>query len=106
MKINSNKITHIRQTAENECGLCCIAMIMGYYHFNKTLSFFRKKFDVGRDGLTLYNICKILENLSMNIEALKISNIFKYYSETKIAGPYISHLKNNHYVVIMMKKNM
>ncbi|MBS6114263.1 peptidase domain-containing ABC transporter [Thomasclavelia spiroformis] len=99
-----HKIIHTRQTAENECGLCCISILASFYGYIQPLSYYRNKYNVGRDGLSLYNINMILQDIGLQCEAYEVKNILDFYNQYKTSNPILAHINNNHYVVIVLKK--
>lgn len=92
-----SKVTITRQTAQNECGLCCIAMVASYFGLNESIGYYRTLLDIGRDGMGLTDICSLVPKIGLNASAFKIENANEFEFSHK---PYIFHLKNNHFVVV------
>lgn len=99
-----HQIVHTRQTAENECGLCCISIMASFYGYRQPLSFYRNKYNIGRDGLSLYNVNTIFNKIGFDTEVYKIHNLLDYSIENGINIPILLHLKNNHFIVAIPKK--
>lgn len=95
------KIKFISQASDNECGLCCVAMISSYYGKDNLISYYRNKYKVGRDGISLYEIVKLMINESFVANAMKLDNIEDLLMFDK---PIILYLKFNHYVVMQKNK--
>lgn len=95
------KIIHCSQFAENECGLCCIAMICSYYGFYNSIAYYRNCTNVGRDGLSLLQIYNIFLKLGFNCKVYQSERIDE---EMLTNGPLIIHLTSNHYVVILKQR--
>lgn len=91
----------IRQTAENECGFCCIAMVASFYKYYITIPELRKKINIGRDGLEFIEIVKILQSMNLTSKAMKVNNFSDFNFDN---GPFIVHYKNNHYVTVIGRK--
>ena len=92
-----SKIKLIRQTAQSECGLTCISMVANYFGFTQPISYYRDRFNVGRDGTSLKDIYNILKTIKLKCQAMQITDFTQYKFEK---NPYIVHLKSAHFVVI------
>lgn len=90
------------QTSQNECGISAIAMLASYYTFRKPLSYYRERFDIGRDGMSLKNLCYVLSDIGLEPNIMKIDKIKETYIEKN--KPYIICVKN-HYIVLEKVKN-
>lgn len=90
------------QTAQNECGICAISMLASFYSFRKPVSYYRDRFDIGRDGMSLKNLCYVLSDISLEPNIIKINKIEEKY--IKKNTPYIICV-TNHYVVLEKIKN-
>lgn len=89
-----------RQTSQSECGLCCIATVAGYFGFYRSLGFYRSMINVGRDGMTLWDIAHFFPKIDINAEALKISNPDGFKVEKGYA--YI-FCKEKHFITVTYK---
>ncbi len=72
-------------------------MVANYYGFQQPISYYREKFNIGRDGVSLKGIAKILDDINLNVDAIKINNFDKFDFEK---GIYIIHLKSAHFIVL------
>lgn len=93
-----SKIFITRQTAQNECGLCCIAMVASFYGLYKNIGYYRDLLEVGRDGMNIKDICELSPRIGLEAKVYKIENNEKFTFSDK---PCIFHLKNNHFVVAL-----
>ncbi len=48
-----NKVKFVGQVQENECALCCIAMVMSFYNDKSSIMDIRRNIEVGRDGISI-----------------------------------------------------
>lgn len=90
------------QTTQNECGICVISMLASFYGFRKPISYYRERFNIGRDGMSLKNLCYILSDISLEPVIEKITHIDNEIIKKKT--PYII-CANNHYIVLEKIKN-
>ncbi|MFC0232861.1 peptidase domain-containing ABC transporter [Vagococcus entomophilus] len=98
------KIIFYKQSQQSECGLCCIAMLSSYYGYVKSLNSYRLLFKTGRDGMSLFNMCKILNNIGIKTKVEKILTLTKHDFDER---PSILFINENHYVVALKKvKNL
>lgn len=91
------KIKLVMQAKQNECGLCAVAMLASYYGFRKNIEFYRKLFDIGRDGMSAKNICDILNEIKLVPSFKKCDSISKEIPQTSF--PCILFY-NMHFVVL------
>lgn len=96
------KIELVMQNKQNECGLCAIAMLASYYRFKKNIEFYRNLFKVGRDGMSIKNVCDILQYIRLNPSVHECLYLSKMSFDDKI--PFILY-QNNHFVLIEKIKN-
>lgn len=90
-------ISIIRQTTNTECGICCVAMVGTFYKYYQPISYYRNKFNIGRDGTSMKDLYKILTEIGFDVTAYEIRNINEFEFENI---PYILYLKDNHFVVL------
>lgn len=50
----------IRQLQQTECALCCCAMLLRQHNRSASIDDLRQRYIVGRDGLNMANIVRIL----------------------------------------------
>ena len=85
------------QTTQTECGICAVSMLSSYYGFKKPLSFYREKFKIGRDGMSLKALSYVLSDIGLEPEIIKSNKIDP--DLLKNAVPCIICV-NNHYLVL------
>ena len=90
------KVPIVEQLQQTECGLCCAAMILGYYGSHVRLIDLRQKYEIGRDGLRMREIYELLKNYNMEV---KIYNTDFTNINTKNC-PCIAFWERKHFVVI------
>lgn len=96
----------IEQMQQTECGLCCLAMVSGYYNGNYTLNELREFNEAGRDGLNLLNLRNLGRDLGFDTKVLK-TNTCNQSELNHIQLPAIVFFDNNHFVVLeKVKKGM
>lgn len=91
-----------RQSSIAECGLCCVATAAGYFGFYRDLSYYRKLINVGRDGMTLWDICNFLPTVHLSAEVYKVVDGEHFELEEDTAYIFV---KDKHFVVITKKKS-
>ena len=65
------KVPIVEQLQQTECGLCCAAMILGYYGCHARLIDLRQKYEIGRDGLRIREISELLKSYHMEVKIFK-----------------------------------
>lgn len=94
------KVKYCRQINETDCGLSCIVMLMSYYNSNISLSYLRDKINLGRDGMNVTQIIKLL--LGEGISSKVINN--QEYGQLEYGVPVIGlDVESNHFSVIQRK---
>ncbi len=96
-----NRLNVIRQTTTSECGLCCIAMMAGYYGYEKPISYYRNTYHVGRDGISIKEMYAILERLHLPPRVYHLNDI-QAFEFGRL--PYILLTKEKHYIVIQKRR--
>lgn len=94
-----DKIKLLRQSTSAECGLCCISMVAEYFGFVQPISFYREKFNVGRDGISVKELYLILENINLTPRSFTVNNLEEFSFKK---DPYILYTKENHFVVVKL----
>lgn len=99
----NSKIKIYNQLNQNECGICCIAMLSSYYDLIKPLNYYRRIFNVGRDGMSIKNMVEIFKKLSFEVNVYKIS--IEEISQDFL--PAIAFVSSKHFIIIekITKKN-
>ncbi|NUT80843.1 peptidase domain-containing ABC transporter [Pseudomonas brassicacearum] len=90
------------QTEATECGLACLAMILGYHGHNSILYELRNRFQTSLKGMTLKQIIQIADQLKLGTRAVRLD--MKDIPQLKL--PCILHWDFNHFVVLKsVRKN-
>src|SRR5699024_1800591 len=96
MTKTNKKVPFVEQMQQTECGLCCVAMILRYYKSYESLSSLRSLVEVGRDGLRLDQIKKMLELKGFDSRAYRTT----VEGLSHISSPCILYCDNHHFVVL------
>jgi ATP-binding cassette subfamily B protein RaxB len=92
----------IVQTEMAECGLACLAMILGFYGFDTDLIGLRRRFSVSSHGMGLKNLMDMAARVHLAPRALRVDMV----DLDKVQLPCILHWNMNHFVVLKsVKKN-
>src|SRR5207248_591240 len=95
-KMRRKRVPELIQLSEVECGLACLAMILGYYGRKTSISELRLHFGVGRDGLSALGIVRAARHYGMRVRAISLQqNDFRF-----VKLPAIVHWEFNHFVVV------
>lgn len=96
------KISLVSQERENDCGLCCISMIMQYFGDKVSINTLSRMVDIQYNGLSIKDIKFVLSSFNYEIKAYK-SNIKGIEKINR--HPLILHWDNSHYVILEEIKN-
>lgn len=96
MASKKRHVPYVGQMIPTECGLCCCAMILQFYKRNEGLLELREFLEVGRDGLSMRQLQKLLLNRKMDSKMYKVN--LEQLKGVKL--PVIAHWNNEHFVVI------
>ncbi|MFF2444987.1 peptidase domain-containing ABC transporter [Priestia megaterium] len=90
------KVPFIEQIEHSECGLACIAMILGYYNHNVSLIELREDYGVPKGGHTLSNLSEIAKSRNL------LPKGYKADAEDlqKFTLPLVLHWEHKHFVVL------
>lgn len=84
------------QMQQSECGLCCMAMVLGKYKKKKSIYELRNEFTIGRDGLNLSILKRYMQKEQMDSKI--------YYATMEglqyLTTPFIALWQNSHFVVV------
>ena len=72
-------------------------MVAQYYGLIKSILYFRKLYDAGRDGLSISGLVKVFEKLNFSVTVYRLSKL--NLSDTNIF-PAILHMKKDHFIVL------
>ena len=73
-------------------------MLASAYSFNQPLAFYRKQFNIGRDGISIDGICEIYKSINMDTKVLRIDDLIEYLDH-QYEAPCILYLNTQHFVV-------
>lgn len=86
----------IEQLQQTECGLCCVAMILGYYGCHVKLGELRHYYEIGRDGIKINEINSLFSTYGVKSKIYKTS----FDSINSVNCPCIVFWENKHFVII------
>jgi ATP-binding cassette, subfamily B, bacterial CvaB/MchF/RaxB len=91
-----NKLPVVLQTEGAECGIACLAMVLGFHGTTTDLSTLRRRHGISLKGMTLANLSAIAyaENLGVRAVRLEIDQL------AQLKTPAILHWEFNHFVVL------
>ncbi|MGC5328582.1 peptidase domain-containing ABC transporter [Brevibacillus sp. SYSU BS000544] len=98
---NKWRVPFVEQMEQSECGICCLAMIMGYYKSYVPLHELRDRCGAGRDGVNLLTLKKIAHAFGLQASGKKVS--IEQLESLKV--PAILYWDNNHFVVLEKVQN-
>ncbi|MCR8842734.1 peptidase domain-containing ABC transporter [Paenibacillus sp. SC116] len=90
------KIPFIEQMEHSECGLACLAMVLGYHDYHVTLTELRNQFGSSKKGSSLYHLIEIGKQFHMIGKAYKA----EVHQLPELSMPYIVFWEFKHYVVV------
>lgn len=93
---HARKIPFIEQMQQSECGLCCLAMILGYYRHDVGLPELRKKADEGRNGTSLLTLKNIATAYHLHAKGQRLPGEMLHLLQL----PAILFWNQKHYVVL------
>lgn len=91
-----NRLPVIVQSEAAECGLACIAMVLGYYGFDTDLSALRRRFSISSHGVNLKTLMDIATRSELITRALRAD----IEDLNQLQTPCILHWGLNHFVVL------
>ncbi len=95
------KFPLVRQHDQKECGICCLLMIIRYYHGNYSLRELQKLTHTTEKGVTAYQLIEAGKEIGFNARGVACENMLKMKHE--VFTPCIAHINvecGGHYVVI------
>lgn len=91
-----NKLPIIKQIQMAECGHACVAMIAGFHGHTMDLYALRQRQEPSMQGVTMLDLVRMLEGLSLNARALRVEvDCLK-----QVQCPAVLHWNMNHFVVL------
>lgn len=91
------KIPVILQSEASECGMACLAMVLGGFGQTWSINDLRERFSTSSRGITLRRMLDISRSLSLIARPLRVE--LEYVSQLKL--PCILHWGLMHYVVLV-----
>jgi ATP-binding cassette subfamily B protein RaxB len=86
----------ILQSEMSECGLACLAMILGFYRYHLSLTQLRRQYKITMRGVTLYQLKNIAKDIGFITKVLRLeTNQF-----TSLQLPCVIHWEMNHFMVV------
>jgi ATP-binding cassette, subfamily B, bacterial CvaB/MchF/RaxB len=86
----------IRQAEAAECGIACLAMVLGYYGHQIDLGTFRRCYSISLKGTTLRGLIAIADEMGLATRALRL----ELSDLPRLHLPCILHWSMNHFVVL------
>ena len=90
------KVPVVLQVEAAECGLACMAMIMGFYGHKIDLATLRRRYSVSIQGVTLRSLVQIADNMGFSTRAVRL----ELDDLANLKKPCILHWGMNHFVVL------
>lgn len=90
------RVRLVRQVDQTECGLCCCAMVLRSAGSRRDIADLRTRFNVGRDGLNLRDLVRILTDCGARPRAYECDAA----GLAGLALPAICFWDRRHYVVV------
>ena len=90
----------ILQSEAAECGLACLAMILGYYKHQIDLVSLRQRHFPSANGISLRSLIEIANHCNLASRPLRL----ELASLTELQTPCILHWDMNHFVVLVKVK--
>ncbi|TVX93162.1 peptidase domain-containing ABC transporter [Paenibacillus agilis] len=90
------KIPFIEQMEHSECGLACLAMVLGYHGYHITLTELRNQFGSSKKGSSLYHLIEMGKQFHMTGRAYRA----EVHQLPELLMPYIVFWEYKHYVVV------
>jgi len=90
------KLPVILQTEAAECGLACLAMVMGYHGVITDLATLRARHAISLKGMSLATLAKLAQQEKLGFRAVRL----QLKDLPNLATPAILHWDLNHFVVL------
>ncbi|WP_350616543.1 peptidase domain-containing ABC transporter [Pseudomonas sp. HY7a-MNA-CIBAN-0227] len=84
------------QTEATECGLACLAMVLGFHGYSADLYELRRRFNISLKGVNLNQIIKTADLLKLGSRAIRL----EIEDLTNLKLPCVLHWDFNHFVVL------
>lgn len=100
------KFKLIKQHDEKDCGIACIAMVLGNYNSSIPMSKLRLMSGTNNQGTSAFGLVTALESLNFKCKVFQTNH--SIWNEEELTFPLIAHVKLDnsylHYVVVYGKK--
>src|SRR5690349_8587103 len=90
------RLPSIMQTEAAECGLACLAMILGFHGHRIDLNTLRRRHPVSLKGVTLRGLIQLASQLQLACRPIR----FELDDLQELSLPAIVHWDLNHFVVL------
>jgi ATP-binding cassette, subfamily B, bacterial CvaB/MchF/RaxB len=90
------KLPVLLQTEGAECGLACLAMVLGWHGTVTDLAMLRRRHAISLKGMTLAGLAQIAQKENLGVRAVRLE--LDQLSQLKL--PAILHWELNHFVVL------
>jgi ATP-binding cassette, subfamily B, bacterial CvaB/MchF/RaxB len=90
------KLPVVLQTEGAECGLACLAMVLGWHGTVTDLAMLRRRHAISLKGMTLAGLAQIAQKESLGVRAVRLE--LNQLGQLKL--PAILHWELNHFVVL------
>ena len=91
-----SRLSVILQTEVAECGLACLAMVVGYYGHKVDLNTLRSQYPISLRGSTLQSLIQIADKMHFSSRPLRL----EIEELDQLQKPCILHWDMNHFVVL------
>lgn len=95
------KVPVVLQVEAAECGIACLAMVLGYYGHKIDLATLRRRYSVSIQGVTLRSMVQAADSLGFTSRAVRL----ELDDLSKLRTPCILHWGMNHFVVLVSVKD-
>ncbi|GBR01833.1 peptidase domain-containing ABC transporter [Acetobacter oeni] len=94
------KVPVVLQVEAAECGIACLAMVLGFYGHQIDLATLRRRYSVSIKGVTLRSLVQAADTLGFTSRAVRLD----LQDLSKLRTPCILHWGMNHFVVLVSVK--
>jgi ABC-type bacteriocin/lantibiotic exporter with double-glycine peptidase domain len=94
--MRTRRVKEVRQFAQAECGVCCIAMVLSAYGSRNPVTALRRAHETGRDGLSIRDVVTILRGYDMQVRTFRAAPA----RLKELVFPLIAYWDNGHLVVL------
>src|SRR4051812_3017925 len=91
-----HRIPVVLQTEAAECGMACLAMILGHFGHRIDLAALRRRYNLSLKGMTLHDIVRLAAQMRLSTRALRAE--MSHLKQLRL--PCILHWDHNHFVVL------